>query len=70
MMLFKMMDVFCDYGIVVMIIIEDVEGVKYVLVEVEWLGLDFKGVIDRLVEEGVVLFVKVFDDLFGLIVKK
>lgn len=64
------MDAFRDHGAVRDALNEDVEGAKKVLAEAERLGLDLKGVTDKLVKDGVDAFADSFDALLGAVAAK
>jgi transaldolase/glucose-6-phosphate isomerase len=66
----KTMDAFRDHGTVRESLTEDVAGAAHTLAEAERLGLDLKGVTDRLVVEGVRSFADAADKLYGAVARK
>ena len=66
----KTMDAFRDHGTVRESLTEDVAEAAHTLAEAERLGLDLKGVTDRLVVEGVRSFADAADKLYGAVAKK
>jgi len=59
----KTLDAFRDHGRVAQTLTDDPAGAEAMLREADALGLDLDGVTDALIEDGVALFAKAFDDL-------
>jgi transaldolase len=66
----KTLDAFRDHGKVAQTLTDDVAGAGTILSEAKALGLDLDGVTAGLVEDGVRLFAKAFDDLFAAVEDK
>ena len=64
------MDAFRDHGTARNALVEDVDGARHVLAEVERLGLDLDGVTTKLVKDGVDAFADSFDALLGAVAAK
>ncbi len=64
------MDAFRDHGRPRNALVEDVEGARHVLDEIERLGIDLDGVTTKLVKDGVSSFSDAFDDLLGAVAAK
>ena len=66
----KTMDAFRDHGTVAETLAQGIDEAKDVLATAERLGLDLKGVTDKLVEDGVKQFADAADGLYGAVAQK